>query len=66
VHERINGKILIPLIVMGEAYTCAPDDRALIDHLIEEIGVDGDVFVHLILEDSRRGERAMHSLGGTW
>ena len=39
---------------MGEAYTCAPDDRALVDRLIEEISVDGDVFVHLTLETARR------------
>jgi len=39
---------------MGEAYTCGPEERALVDRLIEEISVDGDVFVHLTLETARR------------
>ena len=39
---------------MTDAYTCGPDERALVDRLIEEISVDGDVFVHLTLETARR------------
>jgi hypothetical protein len=48
------GVILIPLVAMTDAYTCGPDERALVDRLIEEISVDGDVFVHLTLETARR------------
>jgi hypothetical protein len=52
--QRQRGVLLIPMVAMGEAYTCGPDDRALVDRLIEEISVDGDVFVHLTLETARR------------
>ncbi len=48
------GVILIPLVAMTDAYTCGPDERALVDRLIEEISVDGDVFLHLTLEEARR------------
>ena len=52
--QRQPGVLLIPMVAMGEAYTCGPDGRALVDRLIEEISVDGDVFVHLTLETARR------------
>jgi len=52
--QRQPGVILIPLVAIGEAYTCGPDERALVDRLIEEISVDGDVFLHLTLEEARR------------
>ena len=52
--ERQPGVLLIPMVAMGEAYTCGPDERALVDRLIEEISVDGDVFVHLTFETARR------------
>ena len=52
--KRMNGALLIPLVAMTDAYTCGPDERALVDRLIEEISVDGDVFLHLTLEEARR------------
>jgi len=52
--QRQPGALLIPMVAMGEAYTCGPEERALVDRLIEEISVDGDVFVHLTLETARR------------
>ena len=52
--QRQPGVLLIPMVAMGEAYTCGPEERALVDRLIEEISVDGDVFVHLTLETARR------------
>jgi hypothetical protein len=52
--NRLNGVILIPLVAMTDAYTCGPDERALVDRLIEEISVDGDVFLHLTFEEARR------------
>jgi hypothetical protein len=52
--QRQPGVLLIPMVAMGDAYTCGPDERALVDRLIEEISVDGDVFVHLTLETARR------------
>ncbi len=52
--QRQRGALLIPMVAMGEAYTCGPEERALVDRLIEEISVDGDVFVHLTLETARR------------
>jgi hypothetical protein len=52
--ERQHGVILIPLVAMTDAYTCGPDERALVDRFIEEISVDGDVFLHLTLETARR------------
>jgi hypothetical protein len=52
--QRQPGVLLIPMVAMGEAYSCGPDGRALVDRLIEEISVDGDVFVHLTLETARR------------
>jgi len=54
VLQRQRGALLIPMVAMGDAYTCGPDERALVDRLIEEISVDGDVFVHLTLETARR------------
>jgi hypothetical protein len=52
--QRQPGVILIPLVAMTDAYTCGPDERALVDRLIEEISVDGDVFLHLTFEEARR------------
>ena len=52
--QRQPGVLLIPMVAMGQAYTCGPEERALVDRLIEEISVDGDVFVHLTLETARR------------
>jgi hypothetical protein len=52
--QRQRGVLLIPMVAMGEAYTCGLNGRALVDRLIEEISVDGDVFVHLTLETARR------------
>jgi hypothetical protein len=52
--QRQLGVILIPMVAMTDAYTCGPEERALVDRLIEEISVDGDVFVHLTLEEARR------------
>jgi hypothetical protein len=52
--RRTNGALLIPLVVMTDAYTCGPDERALVDRFIEEISVDGDVFLHLTFEEARR------------
>jgi hypothetical protein len=52
--QRQPGVLLIPMVAMGDAYTCGPDERALVDRLIEEISVDGDVFVHLTFEEARR------------
>jgi hypothetical protein len=52
--QRQPGVLLIPMVAMGDAYTCGPDERALVDRLIEEISVDGDVFLHLTLEEARR------------
>jgi hypothetical protein len=54
VLERQHGALFIPLVAMGEAYTCGPDERALVDRFIEEISVDGDVFLHLTFEEARR------------
>jgi hypothetical protein len=63
--QRQPGVLLIPMVAMGEAYACAPEDRALVDRLIEEISVDGDVFVHLTLETARRaGELQFELLAG--
>jgi hypothetical protein len=52
--QRQPGVLLIPMVAMSEAYTCGPAERALVDRLIEEISVDGDVFLHLTLETARR------------
>jgi hypothetical protein len=52
--QRQPGVLLIPMVAMGEAYTCGPEERALVDRLIEEISVDGDVFLHLTFEEARR------------
>jgi hypothetical protein len=52
--QRQPGVLLIPMVAMGDAYTCGPDERALVDRFIEEISVDGDVFLHLTLEEARR------------
>jgi hypothetical protein len=52
--KRMNGALLIPLVAMTDAYTCGPDERALVDRFIEEISVDGDVFLHLTFEEARR------------
>ena len=54
VLQRQRGALLIPLVAMTDAYTCGPDERALVDRLIEEISVDGDVFLHLTFEEARR------------
>jgi hypothetical protein len=61
--QRQPGVLLIPMVAMGEAYTCGPEERALVDRLIEEISVDGDVFLHLTLEEARRaGELSYEAL----
>ncbi len=61
--QRQRGVLLIPMVAMGEAYTCGPDGRALVDRLIEEISVDGDVFMHLTLETARRaGELSFEAM----
>lgn len=45
--NRLNGALLIPSFVMTEAYTAPPDERALVDRLIEEISGEEDVFIPL-------------------
>ena len=58
--NRLNGALLIPSFVMTEAYTAPPDERALVDRLIEEISGEEDVFIPLTPESAGRAGELRH------
>ena len=54
------GALLIPSFVMTEAYTAPPDERALVDRLIEEISGEEDVLIALTPESAGRAGELRH------
>lgn len=57
---HLYGALLIPSFVMTEAYTAPPDERALVDRLIEEISGEEDVLIALTPESAGRAGELRH------
>ena len=59
-EESLYGMLLIPSFIMIEAYTAPPDERALVDRLIEEISGKEDVLIALTNESAMRAGELRH------
>ena len=59
-EKSLYGMLLIPSFIMIEAYTAPPDERALVDRLIEEISGEEDVFIPLTPESAGRAGELRH------
>jgi hypothetical protein len=59
-EESLYGALLIPSFVMTEAYTAPPDERALVDRLIEDISGEEDMLIALTPESAGRAGELRH------